>query len=170
MAKRGRRPKPTQLKLLEGNPGRREVNLDEPVSDMPAIKPSVVAMDEIASLEWDRVTAAMPPGIYTANDAPTLTTYALAWSMLVKSQKDIDENGVTFTCYLTNKKTGEIYLSEIKTNPALRAWKAATETILKCGEKLGLNPAARQSLPKPLDPTKTARSKFAGLLEGVAIG
>ena len=32
MAQRGRKPKPTALKVLEGNPGGRPLNLNEPKS------------------------------------------------------------------------------------------------------------------------------------------
>jgi len=165
LGKRGPKKKPTHLRLLEGNPGRLPINEAEPVSDMPAIKPSIVAADEIASLEWDRVLAAMPPGLYGALDTTMLAAYALAWSMLVKSQVDVAENGLTITTHVTNKVTGEVYVSDVKSNPALRSWKAATETILRCADKLGLHPGARVSLKVPERGAKnTVGGKYAHLM------
>ena len=38
MAIRGRKPKPTALKLLEGNPGKRPINEHEPVPPKGTVK------------------------------------------------------------------------------------------------------------------------------------
>ncbi len=38
MATRGRKPKPTALKVLEGNPGKRPLNLNEPKPEKKAPK------------------------------------------------------------------------------------------------------------------------------------
>jgi P27 family predicted phage terminase small subunit len=123
---------------------------------MPAVKPSVVEMDEIASLEWDRLKHAMPPGLYTAMDVALMTQYALAWSMLVKAQSEIDSGGIiTFT----EKGYG--------VSPAVKVWKAASETLLKCADRLGLHPGARVRLQVPKrgsSPEPGAGSKFAGFL------
>lgn len=162
MAKSGRKPKPTSLKIFEGNPGKRDLNVHEPQSDLPAVKPSAVGMDEIASAEWDRVLAAMPSGIYSALDTAALGTYALAWSMLVKSQREIDENGITERIY-GKTKTGETYLADIKVNPSVRTWKAASETLIKMTDRLGLNPSVRSRLQVPSKRDRP-QSKFSGLL------
>jgi P27 family predicted phage terminase small subunit len=156
MGKRGPKKKPTALRKLEGNPGRLPINELEPVCEMPAVKPSAVAMDEIASLEWDRLMHAMPPGLYTALDVSLVTQYALAWSMLVKAQSEIDSGGIIA---FTEKGYG--------VSPAVKVWKAASETLLKCADRLGLHPGARTRLEIPsrkADPTPGAGSKFAGFL------
>ena len=38
MATRGRKPKPTALKVLEGNPGKRPLNENEPIPPKGSIK------------------------------------------------------------------------------------------------------------------------------------
>lgn len=38
MATRGRKPKPTALKLLEGNPGKRPINEHEPIPPKGTVK------------------------------------------------------------------------------------------------------------------------------------
>ena len=45
MATRGRKPKPTALKVLEGNPGKRPLNDREPVPPLSLIHISDIASD-----------------------------------------------------------------------------------------------------------------------------
>lgn len=42
MATRGRKPKPTALKLLEGNPGKRPINANEPIPPKGNIRQSLM--------------------------------------------------------------------------------------------------------------------------------
>lgn len=164
MGKRGPKPKPRLIRLLEGNPGRLPINEAEPVSDMPAVKPSAVAMDELASLEWDRLLAATPPGLYSAQDTALLANYAMAWSMLVKAQQRIDAEGVSIALFEVNRETGEREFTHYKTNPAVKVWKASSETLIKLADRLGLHPGARTRLQLPSRGEKPEQSKFAGLL------
>jgi P27 family predicted phage terminase small subunit len=57
---RGRKPKPTNQKMLEGNPGRRPLNTEEP--QLPAPTPEIfdalpgeIQGDAVASAEWARL-------------------------------------------------------------------------------------------------------------------
>ena len=163
MNKRGPKPKPTALRVLEGNPGRREINADEPTCDMPAEKPSAVAMDALASAEFDRVMAAMPAGIYTALDATTLAQHALAWSMLVKAQKSIDEDGVLIESEKYDKEGNLVAVFKV-INPATKIWKAAAATLIQTSDRLGLSPGVRSRLKVP-SRKEAEGSKFAKLIK-----
>jgi len=149
--KPGPKKKPTHLRLLEGNPSGRPINEAEPVCDLPPFKPPFVAADAVASAEWDRVIAAMPPGLYTALDTATLAAYALAWSMLDQAQRAIAADGLTI-----GTARGRI------SHPAVRVWKQSADTLAKCADRLGLHPGARSSLNIPSRSDKP--SKFAGLI------
>lgn len=151
MGKRGPKPKPSYLRLLEGNPSGRPINFDEPICEAPPCKPAVVKADALASAEWDRLIRAMPPGLYTALHNPVLAMHALAWSMLVKAQAAIDEHGLTM---ITER--GRV------SNPAVKVWKLASDTLLKTADRLGLHPGARINLPKRSE--TPFGGKFAGLL------
>lgn len=151
--KPGPKKKPTRLRILEGNPSRRPINELEPTCDLPPEKPAIVASNAIASAEWDRVTAAMVPGLYSALDTATLMTYALAWSMLLEAQRAIAADGITIT---TPK--GRV------SHPATRVWKQAVDTLAKCSDRLGLHPGARSSLNIPT--RNSEPSKFDGLWGG----
>jgi phage terminase small subunit len=51
----GRKPKPTHLKLVTGNPGRRPLNDCEPQPEI-ALPPVPPELCDDAKLEWDRVS------------------------------------------------------------------------------------------------------------------
>ena len=164
MAKRGPKPKPSALNILDGNPSRRPINTNEPECFLAPDKPHSVSADLIASAEWDRVVAAMPASVYTALDSGVLTTYALAWSMLIRAQKELDDRGLLEEEPITTKD-GDVVGYKLVINPAARVWKAATETLLKTTDRLGLSPGVRTRLQVPTKDV-TPTSKFAGLLNG----
>lgn len=51
---RGRRPKPTRMKLLTGNPGKRPMNESEPKPDA-VIPDCPVQLGPVAQAEWHRL-------------------------------------------------------------------------------------------------------------------
>lgn len=167
MGKRGPKPKPKMIRLLEGNPSRRPLTPDdvEVISGLPPVKPSLVAMDEQASLEWDRVIASMPPGLYTAADVSALTLYATSWAMLHRAQLELDTHGVMVEERTTkyNDDGSEEVRIRYKSSPALAAWKTAAEHLWKAGDRLGLSPGVRSRLQLPKKEEAPA-SKFSGLL------
>lgn len=165
MGKRGPKPKPTALRVLEGNPGRLPINEIEPAIYMPAKKPSDVEEDPVANAEWDRVTAVMPPGIYTAADTTVLANYCLAWSLLIGAQREIRLNGVMTAYYEKNPDTDETQFLTYKANPAVKVWKAASETLIKLTDRLGLSPGVRSRLELPKRNEKPSeQSRFGGLI------
>lgn len=167
MGKRGPKPKPTALKVLEGNPSKRPLNEFEPAIFLPARKPPTVFEDQIANDEWDRLFEAMPPGIYTAADTSALANYCLAWSLLVNAQREIALNGIMVAIYDLNPDTGERQFSTYRSSPAVKVWKAASETLIKLTDRLGLSPGVRSRLELPRRNEKPAeQSRFAGLIGG----
>lgn len=155
MGKRGPKPRPRAIVILEGNMGRRPLVPDdlEVTSDMPLVKPDFVLDRPVASSEWDRVVEAMPPGIYSALDANVIAQYALSWDLLREAQREIDEHGmVAWTEFGP------------RANPAVAMWKSASETLLKCGDRLGLNPSVRARMQLPKRKETPAQGRFGGLL------
>jgi hypothetical protein len=57
---RGRRPRPTCLKLLSGNPGKRPLNGSEPRPD-PIVLECPPELGEVARREWHRLAAEFRP-------------------------------------------------------------------------------------------------------------
>ena len=72
---RGRKPKPTRLKLIEGNPGRRPIRGDEP--QPPASQPTCPAhLSPTAKAEWKRLAQSLNAiGLLTQVDRAALAAY-----------------------------------------------------------------------------------------------
>ena len=78
---RGRKPTPTALKLLRGNPGKRRLNADEPTPDaLPAAVPAELT-DPEASAEWTRtIVPAIASGQITAADRAMAIAHCELWA------------------------------------------------------------------------------------------
>lgn len=99
----GRRPKPSSLKELQGNPGRRPRRKGEPRPD-PGRPPMPDYLSEIAKGEWNRL-ADLLEGIkvLTVVDGPALEATATAYDQYRTFQKIVSIDGPT---YQVETKTG----------------------------------------------------------------
>jgi phage terminase small subunit len=90
---RGRRPKPTRMKVLLGNPGKRRLNEDEPRPE-PAVPECPVELGAVARTEWDRLVAELAPlRILTHLDRAALAAYCGAYSLWAESTSAIQQYG-----------------------------------------------------------------------------
>lgn len=80
---RGRKPVPTVLRLLRNNPGKRAINVDEPIPARLATDvPPELAEDPVAKEEWERtVVPAINRGQITAADRASAIAYCDTWSI-----------------------------------------------------------------------------------------
>ncbi len=92
---RGRKPQPTALKLLRGNPGKRKLSTDEPT---PAVTPSPRApswLDREAKKEWRRLAPVLGNlGVLTETDADALAAYCVSWATWKSATQKIREFGM----------------------------------------------------------------------------
>ena len=89
----GRRPKPTNLKLLHGNPGKRPIGPNEP---KPAVEiPSVPDhLNEVAKLEWNRVGEKLARlGLVTELDRAALAAYCCEYARWVEAEEALKKTG-----------------------------------------------------------------------------
>jgi P27 family predicted phage terminase small subunit len=129
---RGRPPKPTALKLIQGNPGKRPLNELEPKAQ-PGIPDCPAHLDDVARAEWDRIMkelAAM--GLLAPADRATIAGYCTAYSLAVK-------------CEQVLAKVGPVYTKDgmVKSNPAAGILLKALSTMQRLASELGLSPASR---------------------------
>jgi P27 family predicted phage terminase small subunit len=155
MAIRGRTPKPTKLRKLEGFPGHNPINDREPQPTGLLAKPDIVTGE--AAREWDRAVAAMPPGLYTSADAPVLAVYCIAWVLFRNAIATTAREGMTVTGPQGQKQV----------HPALVIAAKQSEIILKAADRLGMSPSARSRLVMGDAPERGG--KFAGLLGGAQL-
>lgn len=136
MATRGRKPKPTALKLLEGNPGKRQLNKNEPKLEKKAPKcPSWLEPE--AKKEWRRMTKVLETiGVLTLVDLAAFAGYCQAYARWKAAEEVLTKNGMIF-------KTPSGYMQQV---PQV----SIAQTYLKimkdfCSE-FGLTPSARSRI------------------------
>lgn len=139
---RGRKPKPTTIRLLEGNPGRRPLNDREP--DAPDGMPECPEyLDDVAKAEWFRTAAVFREmGLLTPADRTALAAYCVAYSRWVEAEAQV-------------KRFGTIVKSPDKgfpmKSPYLTVADQALETMRKLMVEFGLTPSSRSRIRVPDD-------------------
>jgi len=90
---KGRKPKPTYLKVLSGNAGKRPLNRDEPnpVPDVPEC-PEILSAN--AKEEWARIAPRLAAlGLLTQIDRGALAGYCFHWGVWEVAMEHVKEEG-----------------------------------------------------------------------------
>ena len=93
MAQRGRKPKPTAIKELEGNPGKRPLNEAEP---KPAKKapPCPKWLEPEAKKEWRRLSKQLEAiGVLTEVDQAAFASYCQAYARWKEAEEFMTQHG-----------------------------------------------------------------------------
>jgi P27 family predicted phage terminase small subunit len=151
VGRRGPPPKPSRIRQLEGNPSRRPLNPREPQPTGPARCPNFLT--GAARKEFERVIAAMPPGLYTSADQQLLTLHALCWTTYRAALALVTRDGLTVA-----GADGALVA-----HPQLAVVGRQAELLIRLSDRLGLSPSARARLAMPETPPA---SKFDGLIGG----
>src|SRR5438132_7052622 len=89
----GRKPTPTRLKELKGNPGHRALNDREPKFTKKAACPKHLKGE--ARKEWNRVKRELAPlGLLTSVDRMALAAYCTLWSRWIAAEEQIELLGL----------------------------------------------------------------------------
>ena len=90
---RGRRPVPTRMKVLTGNPGKRPLNEHEPQPE-PTIPDCPPQLGPIAREEWDRLIGELASlRMVTALDRSALAAYCNAYGLWAEATEAIQKYG-----------------------------------------------------------------------------
>ena len=88
---RGRKPVPTQLKLVKGNPGKRALPEHEPKIDLAEPTPPPFLNDD-AKVEWGRVCSLLyRVGLMTEADRAALGAYCQAYGVWAQAERAIQQ-------------------------------------------------------------------------------
>ncbi len=136
LAQRGRKPKPTALKKLEGNPGRRKLNESEPKPGKKA--PRCPAwLEEEAKREWKRTGKILEyMGLLTEMDMTAFAGYCQAYARWKEAEEFITQHG-------TMIRTPNGYLQQV---PQVSIAQTNLKIMLKFCEQFGLTPSARSRI------------------------
>lgn len=133
MATRGRKPKPTALKVLEGNPGRRKLNEREPVPPKGDIKCPTWLMPE-AKKEWKRLAPSLEAmGVLTMADLTAFAGYCQAFARWKEAEEFITQHGSIF-------KTPSGYVQQV---PQVSIAQQNLKIMQSFCTEFGLTPATR---------------------------
>ena len=140
--KPGPPPKPTRLRVLEGNPSKRPLHTNEPMPRQGAPdKPD--DLSPVASEEWDRIVPELDRlGILSPLDRTMLVVYCEAVAIHDAAMALVDETGIL-------SRRGDRMKGAPVKNPALQIARDFAHTARQSGAAFGLTPGdrARMTLP-----------------------
>lgn len=136
MAQRGRKPKPTAIKKLEGNPGKRPLNDKEPKPEKKAPE-CPDWLEEDAKEEWNRLARQMEQlGTLTEVDMASFAGYCQAYARWKEAEEFISKHGSIV-------KTPSGYWQQV---PQVSIAQRYLKIMNRHCEQFGLTPSSRSRL------------------------
>jgi P27 family predicted phage terminase small subunit len=145
---KGRKPKPTKLKIIDGNPGKRPLNESEPDPDQEIKCPQAPGhLNDAAKEEWDRMAPELYDiGLLTKIDIAALEAYCTAYARWIEAEDKIREGGM-----LVNAPSGY----PIQT-PYLSIANKAIDQIKAFLTEFGMTPSSRSRISVGTGKKKTS--------------
>lgn len=143
----GRKPKPTELKILQGNPGRRPLRQVRKAQTLQRTPSPPDWLTDIGRAEWRRVGKLLSKlQVLTDSDLSALAAYCDAYSRWRKAREMIEEQGIT-------TETGS---GNLKAHPATVVVHQAMTEMRQFMVELGLTPSSRTRVNqvKPNEPSE----------------
>lgn len=164
----GRRPKPTKLKKLGGNAGKRALNEKEPTppAEPPEMPPG---LSKLAQQEWKSIVPQLDKqGMVTRIDGKALAAYCHAYAQWRQAELDIQRYGLLIEEPVIDTVTGKQrklrnrLVFKLKRNPAITISNDAMKLMKSFLIEFGMTPAARSRLrvEKPPDESKDPFESF----------
>lgn len=154
----GRRPLPTAVKKLRGNPGKRKPNPDEPLpaSGVPEIP---AGLSDVATAEWKAITPALERlGVLASIDGKALAAYCECYATWRQAAEEVAAKGIIIEEPIVGGpiEDREVIGYKYKRNPAVTIANDAMKLMKSFLIEFGLTPASRSRLriekPKAVDP------------------
>lgn len=131
---RGRKPKPTHLKVVEGNPGKRPMPKKKRLVPEGFRVPSELSRE--AKKYWRQIVKDAPLGLLRACDGQALKRYVIALCIYNKAVADLEKS----SSIIRSKNGTPIH------NPHLGILNRQTEILLRLEGEFGFTPSARARL------------------------
>lgn len=140
---RGRKPKPTHLKLVQGNPGRRPIEPDkiQPPERSKALAPPA-CLGATAKAEWRRLAPVLHKlGLLSDMDRGVFTAYCEAWGRWRDAERKLQE-------LRKQSDSGDVMVIKTQAgnyiqNPYLGIANKAMNDMVRHAAEFGLSPSAR---------------------------
>lgn len=141
----GRNRKPTSMKALTNNPGRRPLNENEPVPEegVPDMPPG---LSPAAKEEWHRIIPILHKmGVLSTGYGAALAGYCQAYARWFEAEADIQENGPIIEEPIIRRRRNEddeVVGCKRKKNPAVAIAHESLKIMRACLSDFGLSPAS----------------------------
>lgn len=147
MSIRGRKPTPTHLKILEGNPGKRPLNMNEP-KPRPVTLPCPKWLDTEAKREWRRISKELEVlGLVTVIDRVALAGYCQAYARWKEAEEFLQKHGTIFV--IKDDEGKSKYMQQV---PQVSISLKYLQIVKAFCAEFGLSPSSRSRISVP-DPT-----------------
>jgi P27 family predicted phage terminase small subunit len=134
---RGRKPVPTALKIVRGNPGKRALPENEPAPKGDAVAPEWLS--DAAAAHWPVVAKQLEDaGVLTSMDAHALALYCEAFARWRDANANIEKYGLV----VPGQK------GSLTTSPYVLIANAAFEQMRKMLAEFGMTPSSRARVSK----------------------
>jgi len=134
----GRKAKPTTLKLIDGNPGKRPINKKEPKCNTIARRPTWIS--RMAKAVWREYGPEMEKmGLLSKVDEPLFAAFCTAVAEFRWCEEYLKENG----------RLIETPKGFLQTSPVVSQRKQALELVRQFGSEFGLSPSSRSKIITP---------------------
>lgn len=145
MGQRGPAPKPTRLRILQGNPREHRLNHAEPMPEAIITPPPPPQhLPQIAKEVWIEVAEELCRArLLTTLDLKLLEVYCETYSQYRRADAFVNEHGTQFT--VTNSKD---QIQVVRENPAVAIRRSCMAQMRKISAHLGLSPAVRSQIPE----------------------
>jgi P27 family predicted phage terminase small subunit len=136
---RGRRPKPTRMKALTGNPGKRPLNTHEP-RPIPVVPDCPPELGPAAQREWTRLVGELSSlNMITKLDRAALATYCGAYALWAEATEAIQKFGA-----MVKSPSGYPMQS-----PYISIANRQAEIMMRIASEFGFTPASRSRISIP---------------------
>ena len=152
----GRKPKPTAVKMLEGNPGKRKLNTKEPTpgKGMPDCPKWLLPE---AKEEWNRLCDKLNQmGVLTEIDRSAFAAYCQAYARWKEAQDHINSEGATYETENGMKRP----------NPYVAISNTEQRLMMSAASEFGLTPSARSRIMAASSANKNDVDEMEALLGG----
>ena len=156
MATRGRKPKPTALKILEGNPGKRPINENEPIPPKGTVK-CPTWLEPEAKKEWKRLAPSLEAmGVLTQADLTAFAGYCQAYARWKEAEEFLTKHGSLV-------KTPNGYWQQV---PQVSIAQSNLKIMMNIAAQFGLTPSARSRIIACSENRADTQDEMESLLGG----
>lgn len=134
---KGRKPLPTKLHVLNGNPSKKNLDTNEP-KPIPIAPQPPTWLDPVAKKLWKQLAPQLENlGLFTAIDGPAFEAVCQNYAVWVRCERYLKKNGLTFE-YQT--ESGATYVQQ---RPEVAIGNKALQSFKAFCTEFGLTPSSR---------------------------